>query len=161
MPRKKLTESGFTLLEVMVSMLIFATGMLGVAYQMSQGIKATINTKVHSSVMQVASQSIEPLNKAVLLGNDEFAAALATLNTDEGLSAPFADSSNQGKFTVSLDSAINIKNQSLFSVATDGNGNVISNWKPPYTVVLKITYPIADSNKPLTFYTTHVISPNS
>ena len=152
--QKNKIQSGFTLIEVMISLLIFATGMLGVAYQMSQGIKNTINTKVHSSVMQVALQSIEPLSRSVLVDKTTFKTALGTLNSDTGTSAPFADNSNQQDFTVFISSALDINEKSLFSIDKD-------DWKPPYTVVLKISYPTSDVNNPLNFFTTHVLAPSS
>ena len=144
-------QQGFTLIEVMISLLIFATGMLGVAYQMSQGLKNTINTEVHSSVMQIALQSIEPLNRSINVSNTTFKNALTNL-TNNGSTPPFAGNTNQSRFTISLDRAVDINNKSLLA-------EPVANWQAPYTIVLKISYDTTE-NTTLSYYTTHVMVPN-
>jgi len=155
LPTKLNRQSGFTLLEVMVSLLIFATGMLGVAYQMSQGLKNTIDTEVHSSVMQIALQSIEPLKRAVLINNETLSTQLGILNTNV-TAPPFAGNSNQQGFEISVKSA-------NFIDINDGNSKSLfavdpTNWVPPYTIVLEISYDTTN-NETLSFTTTHVLAP--
>lgn len=149
-------QSGFTLVEVMISLLIFATGMLGVAFQMSLGLKNTINTEVHSSVMQVALQSIEPLKRSVLQGNEAFKTELTNLNTN-GRTPPFASNSNQANFSIAVERAVDENNNGLLDTA-------VTNWSPPYTVVLNISFDTGvpdtdDDNIMLHFFTTHVLAP--
>jgi len=149
---KKITkqvESGFTLIEVMISLLIFATGMLGVAFQMSQGIKNTINTEIHSSVMQVVLQTIEPLGKSILNSNSAFITELKNIQ----LTPPFAGASTQGNFSITVDNAKDEDNNSLLGAEPAGK------WQGPFTVVLKVTYTILDTSTSLDFYTTHVLVP--
>jgi len=156
----KITQSGFTLIEVMVSLLVFAVGMLGVTYQMSQGVKNTINTEIHSSVMQVALQSIEPLKNSVS-DLTAFQTALTNLNTD-GTTPAFAGNSNQANFTIAIESATDdVANNDL--LAEDADTSI---WTAPFTVVLKISYDTLiafDSDDTsvttLDFYTTHVLAP--
>jgi len=157
--KTKNLQSGFTLIEVMISLLVFATGMLGVTFQMSQGIKNTINTEVHSSVMQVALQSIEPLKRSVLQDNTAFLAQLNDLNTN-GTAPPFAGNSNQENFVISVESATDdggAGNNNLFTKST-------ASWVPPFTVVLQISYDTGiqysdTATTTLAYFTTHVLVP--
>lgn len=150
--------SGFTLIEVMISMLIFSTGMLGVAFQMSQGIKNTLDTEIHSSVMQISLQAIEPLKKSESLKKStmqiltSFRNELITLNSNgSSVAAPFSSNTNQKNFSVVIDKATDRLNTDLLT-------NPISTWVPPFTVVLKITYDKLNSTKKY-FYATHVLVP--
>jgi len=143
-------SKGFTLIEVMISLLIFASGMLGVAYQMSQGLKNTINSEIHSSVMQIALQSIEPLEKATTVSFTELQNKLINLNSED--TPPFSSNSNQDGFQVNIEHALD-ENGELLLDSDDPDG-----WLPPLTVVLKITYDSIEGQS-LEFYTTHVLVP--
>ena len=156
--KKSPSQSGFTLIEIMISLLVFATGMLGVTYQMSQGIKNIINTEVHSSTMQVALQSIEPLRRSVMQGKDEFLVQLKELR-DNGGTPPFAGNSNQANFKILVEKAVDIDSKNLFD-----NDFSTTDWKAPFTVVLKIIYDTevdyGGESTELTYYTTHVLVPS-
>jgi len=148
----KRKNKGFTLIEVLISLVIFAFGMLGVAMQMSKSLSSTVSNEVHSSVMQLAMQSIEPLNNAVLQNRDTFNTALNNL-ANFGDTPAFATNNSQFKtFDISVNSALDSKNNSLFSATA-------SSWTPPYTIVLKVDY-TGKENNTLSFYTTHVLVPS-
>lgn len=142
---------GFTLIEVLVALAIFALGMLGLGLQMSKNLNATINKEVHSSVMQLALQSVEPLNQAVLIKKENFLSALNNLNTFG--QAPVFDTNNSqhNEFKISIASAIDSNGNAL--LATD-----IDTWLPPFTVVLNIEY-VKDTDNSLNFKSTHVFVP--
>lgn len=142
-------NKGFTLIEVLISLVIFAFGMLGVAMQMSKSLSSTVSNEVHSSVMQLAMQSIEPLNIAVLKSRDTFKAALNNIGNTPVFST---NNSQLNNFDISLSRALDNNNNSLF---TEPSGN----WAPPYTIVLKVEYTGKKNNK-LSFFTTHVLVPN-
>ena len=145
----KRKNKGFTLVEVLISLVIFAFGMLGVAMQMSKSLSSTVSNEVHSSVMQLAMQSIEPLNNAVLQSRDTFR---TTLNNISNTPA-FATNNSQFKtFDISVNSALDSNNNSLFSATTNS-------WTPPYTIVLKVDY-TGKENNTLSFFTTHVLVPS-
>jgi len=147
----KRKNKGFTLIEVLISLVIFAFGMLGVAMQMSKSLSSTVSNEVHSSVMQLAMQSIEPLNNAVLQNRDIFNNALNNLATF-GHTPAFATNNSQLKtFDISVNSAFDSNNNSLFVATT-------SSWKPPYTIILKVDY-TGKENNTLSFFTTHVLVP--
>ena len=144
-------NKGFTLIEVLISLVIFAFGMLGVTLQMSKSLSSTVNNEVHSSVMQLAMQSIEPLNNAVLKNKDTFNTALNNL-VNFGNTPAFATNNSQLKsFDIRVNSALDSNNNSLFTESTD-------NWSPPYTITLKVDY-AGKENTTLSFFTTHVLVP--
>lgn len=147
----KQKNTGFTLIEVLISLLIFAFGMLGVTLQMSKSMSNTISNEVHSSVMQLAMQSIEPLNTAVLKNQDTFNDALNNL-VNFGNTPAFATNNSQLKtFNIRVDRALDSNNNSLMTTAS-------SNWSPPYTIILKVDY-VGKENTTLSFFTTHVLVP--
>ena len=147
----KRKNKGFTLIEVLISLVIFAFGMLGVTLQMSKSLSSTVNNEVHSSVMQLAMQSIEPLNNAVLKNKDTFNSALNNL-VNFGNTPAFATNNSQLKsFDIRVNSALDSNNNSLITESTD-------NWSPPYTITLKVDY-AGKENTTLSFFTTHVLVP--
>jgi len=147
----KKQQIGFTLVEVLVSLLIFSFGMLGVAMQMSEGLKSSVGRTVHNSVMHIALQSIEPLKQAVEISNEEFQDKLKTLNSSV-TSPPFANSDSQlEKFTINITSA---KNENLVSLLDAP----LIDWAPPFTIVLKVTYE-GNNDVDLSFFSTHVLVP--
>ena len=147
----KRENTGFTLIEVLISLVIFAFGMLGVTLQMSKSLSSTVNNEVHSSVMQLAMQSIEPLNNAVSKNKDTFNTALNNL-ASFGRTPAFATNNSKLKtFDIQVSSALDSNNNSLFSQST-------VNWSPPYTITLKVDY-TGKENTTLSFFTTHVLVP--
>lgn len=145
---------GFTLVEILVSLVLFSIGMLGVALQFAQGISNTVNTEVHSSVMQIAMKTVEPLNVAVLQGNAELQTALNNLNTNNLTNALPTNNSDQNTFNVAISA---VDNNPLAQVDLT-TSNDFAAWMPPYTVVLTITY-TGKNDQQLTFNTTHVLVP--
>jgi len=147
--RQKKNNEGFTLVEVLVSLVLFSIGMLGVALQYAKGISNTINTEVHSSVMQIATKTIEPLNIAASQNNAALQLALNNLNTTTIVSNFATNNSDQKNFTLSL-------------VATDDTGADLTTinvgaWRAPITVVLTMDY-IGKDSQAITFNTTHVLT---
>lgn len=143
-------NAGFTLIEIMISLLVFATGMLGVAFQMSQGIKNTLDTEIHSSVMQISLQAIEPLKKSTIQTFNDFKAELIELDANIN-SAPFYSNSSQENFSISVDRAVDRVDTDLLTSDT-------TTWLPPFTVVLKISYEEINRNNH-DFFATHVLVP--
>ncbi len=149
---KKSENQGFTLIEVLVSLVIFAIGLLGLGLQMSNSLKLTINKNVHSSVLPLAQQAIEPLNKAIMQPAT-FRQALQNIHNN--IQPNFSDTLIGGnQFTLSV------------AYAQDRVGNVllstdptVTPWQPPYTVVLKVKYAPANTNTDLEFNSTHVFVP--
>jgi len=144
-------QQAFTLIEVLISLLIFAFGMLGVSMQMSKSLQNTISNEIHSSVMQLALQSIEPLNNAVLKNRTTFKDALNNLVTAGTTPAFATNNSLLSTYNISINKAIDSNNNSLLSSNQDS-------WLPPYTLVLKVDYVGKDSTT-LSFFTTHVFVP--
>jgi len=142
---------GFTLIEVLIALAIFAIGLLGIGLQITKSLNTTINKEVHSAVMQLTLQSIEPLNHAIQTDVDRFKSVLSNLSITEQSPAFNTNNSQFSDFKISVTSA------------TDSLGNEIlstnnANWKPPLTVVLNIEYS-KDGSSELSFMSTHVFVP--
>jgi len=145
-------NKGFTLIEVLVSLVLFSIGLLGIALQFSGGIQARVNNEVHSSVMQIAMQAVEPLNNAVLINNTTFQNTLININNTGAAPTFDTNNSNLENFTIAV-SAIDDSLVPQNILATPPGL-----WQPPYTVVLTITY-LGNNGTTLNFPTTHVFAP--
>jgi len=149
--KNKIKSKGFTLIEVLISLLIFAFGMLGITMQMSKSMSSTINNEVHSSVMQLAMQSIEPLNNAVLQSREDFKIDLNNL-ANLGLTPAFTTNNSQlNRFEINVENAVDSNKNPLRTSNTNS-------WAPPYSITLRIDY-FGRENNILSFYTTHVLVP--
>ena len=144
-------HSGFTLIEVLVALAIFAIGILGLGLQLGKNISSTINKEVHSSVMQLDMQAVEPLKQAINASTERFNTLLNELNTN-GLTPVFSTNySEKNNFEISVFSATDATNNNLFT--TDS-----SQWTPPFSVVLNVKYN-QQEGQPLNFKSTHVFVP--
>jgi len=146
---------GFTLVEVLVSLVLFSIGLLGIALQFSGGIQARVNNEVHSSVMQIAMQAAEPLNNAILIDNATFLNTLMNINNAGAAPTFDTNNSNLENFTIAVTQAVDgsLIPQNLFTTP-------LGSWQPPYTAVLMITY-LGNNGTTLNFPTTHVFAPLS
>ena len=146
----KRKDKGFTLVEVLVSIVLFSIGLLGIAFQFSQEITARVNNEVHSSVMQISLQAVEPLNYALLTSELDFQNTLLALNASTTPTF-VTNNSDLENFSLSIDRAVDRTNQDLLTVAP-------GLWQSPYSVVLIATYNGRNGNV-LNFSTTHVFAP--
>ena len=140
-------QSAFTLIEVLISLALFAGAMLSVALFLAKGIKTNINNDVHATAMRVAQQAVEPLYGALRQGPLVLRDALLSMND---YVPPSLDGPVSANFAVSV-------------TARDGNNaDLLSTdpaaWQPPFVVVLGITYD--GEHGVLSFPpTTHVLVP--
>ena len=63
-------ERGFSLIEIMISMLLVTTGLLTIAHSMGKGIEANYRTREEAQVMAYAQQQIERLQALPLTHAD-------------------------------------------------------------------------------------------
>lgn len=75
-PEPRLIHTGFTLIEVLVTLLVLALGLLGIALYTGEGLRASADNNVRATALQVASQVVEPLHLAARGGAATFKAAL-------------------------------------------------------------------------------------
>lgn len=140
-------QHAFTLVEVLVSLSVFAIGMLGIGLSLTKGLKNVVHNDVHSAAMRVVQQEVEPLHIAVQQGRARLQTALNAASTTQII----AEAPLQGRFSVSVNGAMDRNGLDLLSADT------AVNWAPPYTVVLEVVY-----NGPkgqLKFPTAHVLVP--
>lgn len=146
-------SNGFTLIEVLVSLTIFAVGLLGLGFHLAQDMKSKINTQVYPSAMQIANQTIESLNEALKSGNDDFARFLAHYRQEV---EPLLARGNPISEQLHIHLAKN-------APPSDGNGRSLldtatRDWKPPYTVNFVIRY-TGQNNTTLNFPVSYVFVP--
>lgn len=128
-------QHGFTLIEVMVSLLIFWLGLLGIALYTASGLKTSASNQVRATSVYAASQAMEPVLYQTRA--DCLFAALGTF--------PRKASSDNGKDTY----LISLARASDGSGAQIANNNAITTaafgtWVSPITITLGVPY--TDSN---------------
>ncbi|HEX5337543.1 MAG TPA: prepilin-type N-terminal cleavage/methylation domain-containing protein [Gallionella sp.] len=139
-------QQGLTLIEVLVSLLVFSLGLLGVALYTASGIKTASANQARATSVYAASLAMEPV--LYQTRSDCLSAALGTF--------PRTVTSDNGKdsYTINL------------VRASDGRGNQIaannaisvaaSAWVSPVTITLGIPYPGSD-NKVYTAYPSYTV----
>ncbi len=123
---------GFSLIEMLVSLLIFSIGLLGVGLQLARGMKATANNDIYANAMVVSSQAMEPLNAALKQGNNNLRTALRDFSKNSK-KHNMKSSAVQQNFNVTIKSARDANNINLMAGA-------VGLWQPPYTVILNVQY---------------------
>ena len=125
---------GFTLIEILVALLVFWLGLLGVALYTASGLKLSAFNQVRATAIKAASQSAEPMTYHTR--HDCLSTFLATYPR-----------------TVSVDNGKDTYKVSLLN-AVDGSGTEIatgtatattiavasSGWVSPVTVTLQVPY---------------------
>lgn len=139
-------QHGFTLIEVLVSLLVFWIGLLGIALYTANGLKTTSSNQLRATSVYAASLAIEPL--LYQTRSDCLSAALGSFPR-----------------TVTSDNA---KDSFLISMirASDGSGKQIASnnaittastaWISPITITLGIPYTGSD-NKIYTAYPSYTV----
>lgn len=145
---------GFTLIEVLVSLTIFAVGLLGLGFHLAQDIKSKVDTQVYPTAMQVANQAIETLNEALKSDSDvDFARYLDYYQNSVNA---FETTGNPLSKHLHIQLAEN-------APPIDGNGQSLLNtqmasWQPPYTVNFVVRYD-GQNNNTLSFPVSYVFAP--
>ena len=126
------TNAGFTLIEILIALLIFALGALGIAQVTGNALVTTADNNARAMALNIASQQLEPLYIAAGKGNAAFKAALNTFNG--GLTVN--GNNNRDAYTITITQAedssappINL----LTSTAT-------ATWVSPLTIAARVTY---------------------
>ena len=139
-------QSGFTLIEIMVSLLVFSLGLLGIAMYTANGLKTSSVNQVRATSVYAASLAMEPVLYQTRA--DCLASALGTF--------PRTVTSDNGKDKYTID---------MVSASDGGGTQVAANngivlgagaWVSPVTVTLGVPYTGSD-NKIYTAYPSYTV----
>ncbi len=143
-------QGAFTLIEVLVSITVFAVGFLGISYYMTRSLQNTLTTEVHASAMQISLQASEPLEQSLRSGKQQLLAAITNFQTPQTPSFSIDGYIAEG-FTIQIQQALDANNLNLGTTP-------INDWAAPYTIFLNVTY-TDKKNNPTSFITTHTLVP--
>lgn len=142
--------SGFTLIEVMVSLLVFWLGLLGIALYTASGIKTASANQVRATSIYAASLAMEPVLYQTRA--DCLSTALATF--------PRTVTSDNGKDSYTID-LVRASDGSGTQIAANNAVAVASGtWISPVTITLGIPYMGSDSKVYTTYPSYTVILEN-
>lgn len=129
-------QHGFTLIEVLVSLLVFWLGLLGIALYTASGLKNASSNQVRAASVYAASLAMEPVLYQTRA--DCLAAALGTF--------PRKVSSDHGQDTylISLEHASDGSGARIAGKNTVTTGS--ATWVSPVTITLGIPYTGSDGN---------------
>jgi len=139
-------QHGFTLIEVLVSLLVFSLGLLGIALYTASGLKTASANQMRATSVYAASLAMEPVLYQTRA--DCLSAALGTF--------PRTVTSDNGKdsYTINL---VRASDGGGTQVAANNAISVASTaWVSPVTITLGIPYPGSDS-KTYTAYPSYTV----
>ncbi|BBI98912.1 hypothetical protein FGKAn22_06050 [Ferrigenium kumadai] len=139
-------QHGFTLIEVLVSLLVFSLGLLGIALYTASGLKASSSNQARATSVYAASLAMEPVLYQTRA--DCLSAVLGTF--------PRTVTSDNGKdnYTINL---VRASDGSGTQVAANNAISVSSGtWVSPLTITLGVPYPGSDS-KIYTVYPSYTV----
>ncbi len=130
--RQQMKEQGFTLIEILVALLIFAIGALGIAQVTGNAIVTSVDNNARAMALNIASQQLEPLYLAAGNGNAAFKAALNSFNGGRVVSG----NANRDSYTITILQAQDSSPApvNLLTSATPAS------WVSPLTIAASITY---------------------
>lgn len=150
------SQGGFTLVEIMVALLVFMLGALGIALYTAASLKTTATNQVRSTALKAASLAVEPVlyhtrpdclqtvlgtfPKSVLADNGKDSYTVSLVTAQDGTSTTIASGTTP---TASSPSVTSFANAS-------------STWVSPVTVTLGTPY-VGLNGSTVTVYTSHTI----
>ncbi len=139
-------QQGFTLTEVMVSLLVFGLGLLGIALYTASGLQAASSNQVRATSVYAASLAMEPVLYQTRA--DCLSAALGTF--------PRTVTSDNGKdsYTISLVRASDGSGAQI--AAANALTSAFTSWVSPVTITLGVPYTGSD-NKVYTAYPSYTV----
>lgn len=128
-------QTGFSLIEILLAMAIFAVGMLGIAMHMGQSMKNSANNSMHAGAMQAASTLTEQLNQLVRRDVKQFQTLLQDFQTPRLLNPSI--STNPGEqFRLQV---LQATDSSALGHDLLSNTDYFS-WRPPFTISMEVSY---------------------
>lgn len=127
------SSKGFTLVEVMVTLLIFLIGVLGIALYTAGGIKSITINQGRATAVKTASQAIEPMFYHTR--SDCLATMLGTFPRT------VAGDNNKDSYQVKVVNAIDGTGSNIITaVGPPLTTTASSSWVSPVTVTLQVPY---------------------
>ena len=130
-------QKGLTLIEVLISLALFAIAMLGVALFMGKAISTSIDDNVRGIALYTATNELEKLFVAGGQGAQALSDAIDAFDTDgevATVSTTVVGNGEKDAYTVAITAAIDNNN---INVLTDANP---STWESPITMAVRVTY---------------------
>jgi len=133
-------QNGFTLLEVLIALLVFAVGLLGVLDSSVRSTRISMDNNARAMMSSIASQQLEPLYifaskvSAGTKTKDEFIAALSAVNNTTVYNTTIVDSNNKKQrdaFTIKLLKAVD---------NNDNDALTVANVESPVRAVFELSY---------------------
>jgi len=143
-------QGAFTLIEVLVSITVFAVGFLGISYYMTRSLQNMLTTEVHASAMQISLQASESLEQSLRSSKQQLLATLTNFQTPQAPSFSLNGYLAEG-FTIQIQQALDANNLALGTTS-------INDWAAPYTIFLNVSYTDKKNNQ-TSFITTHTLVP--
>lgn|GEM_PF-7058151 len=131
-------QRGFSLVEALVGIGIFAVGMLGVAMLTVRGMHDTTTSRVYPAAMALLTQKVEPLNNAAKIGIQPFLDVLPTLTASADPNA--VGDSLAKSLGITLTSATDGKGVVMTGLDPKNDAAKIQLLRPPYVLVITMNY---------------------
>lgn len=128
-------QVGFSLIETLISIVLFGLGMLGISALTATGLKTMANTNARGSALMVASQTAEP----ILSARTE-AAVKAALT---GFPKIASSDHNKDNYSIDLIAGVDGDGTSIVSAV---NTTTAATWTSPVTIVLRVPYKTFDGS---------------
>jgi len=128
----RIEASGFTLIEILIALFVFAVGTLGIAQVTGNALVTAADNNARAMALNVASQQLEPLYIAAGNGNAAFKTALGKFKG--GLTVN--GNNNRDAYTITITQAQDSATPPvdlLTSTAT-------ATWVSPLTIAAQVTY---------------------
>lgn len=129
-------QAGISLVEVLVTVMIFMVGALGVGLYTSAGVKTASLNQVRSQAIKAASIAGEPLiynTRADCMSGVMTNLYPRTVTSDNG----------RDRYVVSFVNAVDGQGVTVANANTNGSANILvdsSSWSSPITVTLAVPY---------------------
>lgn len=126
--------SGFTLIEVLIALLVFWLGMLGIALYTASGLRTTATNQVRSTAVKAASIALEPLTYHTR------ADCLSTMLTKFPLTV--TEDNRKDSYVLSLVNAIDGSGATIASGTPSATTISVAsgNWVSPVTITMRVPY---------------------
>ncbi|MDQ7072384.1 MAG: prepilin-type N-terminal cleavage/methylation domain-containing protein [Gammaproteobacteria bacterium] len=129
-------QNGFTLVEILISLVIFSLGMLGTASLLSSEMKVTIDNHARAIALPAVMAAMEPLYLSAS-GNDLKTALAAFDPNADGNYNDLTVTNNGGRdsFTITINEAL------------DNAGSNVLTTPPPYVSPIRVAISVAYAGK--------------